>query len=608
MSDTDSITTQEQLEEMNWAIQENRRQSALRDQEIRQRFDPLTVWERKNKQVKAAIRLAYSEEEAIIQNVFGHSIRNQTNYIMTGRPQMGKTGMFNNVLLETGDRSISVVSCDNRDDQVLQLSKRMHLAGIENLKIKEVKVTKAGNIKKEFLKKILHHYDIHKKLTFVLLNNTIQVSKLSVIINQLLRILHVERYQVFHDEADLINKSDKVDSNGPENISKVHKDWIEHFNNIKVFHQLRFVKRMWVSATPENCSLIKDVKAKDVFVLPKHPDYRCQNIFEEWPKENGDALEPLVKEAQRIKRNKSKEVILYCTERLNAAQETISVELCRKVNCPVVSYNGIGNTIFKPGQNPRLNNCDTISDILAELEQDLYTGPVIVVGHALMSRGISFVSSKRGDKPLSATVMFYKGSTTTHAVNIAQRTGRIAGTSRDDVDDRKIYCSKSINECDTNYFANQTAIYRALKKPENKERFVADIMADDEIRGLKKLGRKVDRNELGKANSIYASSCSRSESSSGTSEHTLTDEDWMKKLIIYWFRPNNNDRIKRVFMKMYSNEGYKMLTSEIKTIITTSGPLRSMTNRHISNWDKVFTKDELYHYIKPEAVAFANTL
>jgi hypothetical protein len=528
---------------------------------------------------------------------------------------MGKTGLVNDILNETGAGSISVVSCDNRDDQVRQFSKRMHVAGIENMKIEDVKITRAGNIKKAFLERIVRHYDSQGKLTFVLLNNTAQVAKLSVIINQLLRILVVERYQVFHDEADLINKSDKVDSNGPEKIAKVHKDWIEHFNNIKVFNQLKFIKRVWISATPENCSLIKDVKAKNVFVLPKHPHYRCQNKFEEWPKENCDELEPLIKEVRRIKGQNSKEVILYCTERLNAAQATISLELCRKAKCPVVSYNGLGNTVFKPGQTPRLNRCDSISDILAQLEQDLYTGPVIVVGHALMSRGISFVSSKRGDKPLTATVMFYKGSKTTNAVNIAQRCGRTAGTSRNDIPVRKIYCSKAINDCDTNYFSNQTVIYKVLKKPENKERFVADIMTDDEIRGLKKLGRKVDRNELGKANTIYASSCSRSTSSSGSSRSSAnaSDTEKMTNDVTKWDKPETVSSIAKIFRKIHGSPGNKMLSSEVKQMVLDLGKTNSYYNNltspnHTNKWCLVFSKDSTHHYINPEAVAFANTL
>jgi hypothetical protein len=418
----------------------------------------------------------------------------------------------------------------------------------------------------------------------------------------------------------LINKSDYVEANGPEKIAKVHKDWVEHFNNIKVFHQIKFVKRVWISATPENCSLIKDVKAKHVFVLPQHPNYRTQNIFEEWSnQENTDAL---VAEVERIKEECSKEVILYCTDRLNSGQAEISRDLCRIAKCPVVSYNGSGSIIYKPRQNPRLNKTDAISDILAELEQDFYTGPVIVVGHALMSRGISFVSSKSGEKPLSATVMFYEGSRTAHAVGIAQRIGRISGNSRPDLPDRVLYCSKEIHECYNKYLANQIVIYETLRSPENQERFVSDILVNDEIIGLKELDRKVDRNELGKAITIYSSSCSKSSNLTETtanSDESVSDDDEsadtekMKGLVRRWIKTDNSDSIAKIFRKIYSSPGSKMLSSEVNAIVSSLSKVAQYfgnltSSNHSNKWCLVFSKDSQFHYIRPEAVEFANTL
>jgi hypothetical protein len=624
MTSAASFNAQDKAEQLQMEIEEVRqemaREQAWRIESVMDRLCPVRAWGRENEELKVAIRKALAEKEAVINNVFGHSFKNQSNYIITATTQTGKTKMLTDILGETGMRSISVVSCDNRDDQVQQLSKRLHLAGIENLKIKDIKLTAAGNVKKVFLERILKHYNEHKKLTFVLLNNTSQCSKLSSVINQLFRTLDVERYQVFHDEADLINKSDYVEANGPEKIAKVHKDWVEHFNNIKVFHQIKFVKRVWISATPENCSLIKDVKAKHVFVLPQHPNYRTQNIFEEWSnQENTDAL---VAEVERIKEECSKEVILYCTDRLNSGQAEISRDLCRIAKCPVVSYNGSGSIIYKPRQNPRLNKTDAISDILAELEQDFYTGPVIVVGHALMSRGISFVSSKSGEKPLSATVMFYEGSRTAHAVGIAQRIGRISGNSRPDLPDRVLYCSKEIHECYNKYLANQIVIYETLRSPENQERFVSDILVNDEIIGLKELDRKVDRNELGKAITIYSSSCSKSSNLTETtanSDESVSDDDEsadtekMKGLVRRWIKTDNSDSIAKIFRKIYSSPGSKMLSSEVNAIVSSLSKVAQYfgnltSSNHSNKWCLVFSKDSQFHYIRPEAVEFANTL
>ena len=561
--------------------------------------------------INSSLHQAISEEEILNTNELGNAVRNQRNLIITAPTQIGKTGTLISIIKNNPiPFTVSVVSCDNRSDQLKQLSSRMLRAGVINLMLSDVKMTKSGRIGKVSLEEILYHYEETSSITFVLLNNTAQCSKLNLIMKHLMGLdtFIVVKYQVIHDEADLIHKADEDSVIVPEKVPKVHNDWIDHFNYIKIVKSLRYVKRIWISATPENCSLIKDVKARDVFVLPRdYTKYRAQNKFFEWSTGDNTAL---VREVERIKRLGSKEVILYCTEHLNVAQKEKSLELLSVANCPVVAYNGTGNTVFRPRCKQEHTKNVPISTILAELEEN-YTGPVIVVGFALMSRGISFVSSTICEKPLSATVMFYEGSNTTHAVNIAQRIGRITGNSRFDIKFRRLYCSAAIHDCYRKYMENQTAIYLTLAKPENEHRLVADIFQEG-IPDMVELGRALDRKELKKANTSYTTGASprKTDSSVGSCDD---DEDKMKRLVRSWMKPGAKSDISKIFRAIYASPGSKMLSVDVKNMVedlaraaSFFGNLTELT--HSSKWYLVFSKNQEFHFIKPEALAFAGSL
>ena len=113
-----------------------------------------------------------------------------------------------------------------------------------------------------------------------------------------------------------------------------------------------------------------------------------------------------------------------------------------------------------------------------------------------MDRGISFVSDNRtSGTPASATVMFYTGSNTIHTVSISQRLGRITGSSRPDINRRVVYCSDSIYESFKTYLKNQSTIYNNIRKPENKEVLVSELIKNS---NLEKINRNVDNPKLKK--------------------------------------------------------------------------------------------------------------
>jgi hypothetical protein len=82
----------------------------------------------------------------------------------------------------------------------------------------------------------------------------------------------------------------------------------------------------------------------------------------------------------------------------------------------------------------------------------------------------------------------------------------------------------------------------------------------------------------------------------------------MQKHVKRWLNASVETDISKVFKEAYSNPGCRILTSEISKYIKEVGPIHVMTNPHSRNWNTVFSKDSQFHYIIPEAVAFANSL
>jgi len=118
-----------------------------------------------------------------------------------------------------------------------------------------------------------------------------------------------------------------------------------------------------------------------------------------------------------------------------------------------------------------------------------------------MNRGLSFVG--KGIDPLTATVMFYKAGLNSHAVGMVQKFGRITGSARPDLYNRKIYCSQAAYEDYTGYIENQNAVYNALLDyPELNMTQILGLVVS------RKLNRPVDRPVLKKVNKEYSQNSS----------------------------------------------------------------------------------------------------
>ncbi len=544
---------------------------------------------------------------------------NLKNLIITAPTQTGKTGVIINLIKGSDENCLSIISCDNKNDQLNQLVERLEKNGLVGHALKS---STNASVKK-LIEKFKKAKENGKKIVIVVLNNDSQVKKLSDVMVDLILKLETTSFHVFHDEADLVNKHDHANTiPNDKKQPKVHVQWQALFAKTDRIETLSSLKRIWVSATPENCSILHEVSTNDFFVMPSNENYMGVSQHIQWDGQKEDENEDedednhynedLAYEVRRIKDTGSREAILYCTTRLNINQSQIAVELSKSYNCYSVCYNGRGIDIYKNGIFEN-RSYQSISSAFAFISTG-YNGPVIVVGHELMNRGISFISDKEGDKkPLTATVMFYEGSDTACAVNIVQRIGRITGTSRPDIQRRVVYCNEEIYKCYKDYLDNQKTIYENINNPENSGKHVRDIFKD--TLGLRELGRNIDRPVLKTVNQKYKEATtteSDQDSAYGTDiERSNTEDNIIKKFIIKnvknMMRPSNKTNVAEIFKLVYHSDNNKATVDRVRQELTELNAhytfIDNLTDRgHINRWYLLFKSEGEYIGLTNEAL------
>lgn len=332
--------------------------------------------------------------------------------------------------------------------------------------------------------------------------------------------------------------------------------------------------------------------------MPTPDTYSYVNKHVEW---NGKNDNMILEELNRMKQAKNKEFIIYCDESYNLNQKDKCVEFSKKFKCVAICFNGEGIQINICGKNASnfIEKKDSISVCLEKMSPYAEKYGMIVIGNRLMDRGISFVAA--GKNPYTATSIFYSKGMKTNAVSIAQRFGRITGTSNTVATTRTVFCSKKVYDDYCSYLSNQDFIYACLI--DNRKRLVKDVIST--IKGIKKLSRDVDRKELVKANKSYSDSCSEASSLSdkGNAKINLGK---MKRLVKSWKNPENTTAIARLFREMMLNVG-KITENTAKKILGTS--FRALTNEnHTNDWVYAFRKDNVYIYIKNEAMGYYNSI
>jgi len=569
-------------------------------QEIQQRIETLRFE-----------RTTYQSRVAEIDNIINQKLNeeNETevvtrkrvkNLIITGPTQAGKTArIIQACVAEKNTKKFIVISCDNLKAQLSQMLSRFRGTNIPVFTVTQLNYQEVSSYLKD-----------GKSVVAIILNNEAQVKKIDCFIGDLQLHHDPSSFVFFHDEGDMVNKADDIADLKNNTIAKSHQRWV--FMMDKIGKGDIPAVRAFVTATPENCSYISDIKGKDIIVLPIDVDYRGISEHKVWDKTNLDEIRG---EVERIRHQESREAILYSVYKKNEKQDEIARDFSERFDCVALTFNMKGFKIYEFGRDYEdyaldFSQDDSISLVFQKLVD---AGPVIVVGYNLMNRGISFVGSNLNQsvtsRPLTATTMFVEMGDKSHVVGTVQRLGRGCGTSRPELSTRKVYCSQKMYDDYQNYLKNQRIVFSDLDNPNHRNKTISEIL---EISGeAQKLQNKLDRPGLKKTNTNYDSSCSGNSSDPENIQDTNIDK--MKRLVRRWKNEVNLTTIAKVFRTMVQNNG-TLESSNILNIIrenTQDGSYYTNMTAPVSignNWGLIFRKDGTNHYIKPEALEYYNSL
>jgi hypothetical protein len=194
--------------------------------------------------------------------------------------------------------------------------------------------------------------------------------------------------------------------------------------------------------------------------------------------------------------------------------------------------------------------------------------------------------------------MFYSGGNATHIVGIAQKFGRICGTSRPDIQRRVVYCADSVYEDYKSYLKNQEQIFKKLSGA-GMEMTMAEILA--ESGQALPVRRSLDRPALKIVNKEYSSSSS---STAGSDSDTEYDTNKMHRLVDSWKSGSNNTAVARLFREMIASDGNKMESTLVREIVGANS-YGAVAGRNTSlYWNLIFKKEGRHHYIRREVLSY----
>jgi len=369
---------------------------------------------------------------------------------------------------------------------------------------------------KKFIKKFEENVK-NKKMRMVIfcLDNSSQIEKLTNTLCsttiKLREFQNVSKMVIIHDEADTVTKDRNIDTiQGSQPLS--HKLWIQLLGYFRESMSWIDIKRVFVTATPENCCMLYNVDCTDVIKLEIPPTYiGYKNIICNVFNDDLYVRDILHAEVSRIKREKHCEAILYCLERkIEDGQDIVFDSLRANLKCVVNTYNGNGikcsmRTISQSNKLGKLLNNENIKhhrdgklfefDNLSirkfySLCKKVGETCVVTIGKDLIAHGISYVSEDR-ENPLTATTMIYKPGTTMHAVGICQAIGRITGTARPELT-RRLYAPEDVITTYKRYNENQEMYVEQILRS-NGEITTKSLIEEMRFMSLK---RSIDRKKL----------------------------------------------------------------------------------------------------------------
>ena len=490
------------------------------------------------------------------------------NAIITAPTQVGKSAATRQFIETCFRFNVPViVSTDNKTDQCEQLFTRIQ----NDLSGAEVKMMKV--IDKSFeddFEKCIKNSDL--RFVIFCLDNSAQIKKLIRTFKSVgfdTSFENVTRFAIIHDEADTVTKDSYTDIVRNEQAES-HKKWLELVNIFNSKFCKIDLKRIFVTATPENCCMLYKIDNADLISLEVPHTYRgYKDIQYNVLEDDLDIKDVLEREVQRIKLEETNEVILYCIDRkIQDGQDVVLHNLASYLKCVVNTYNGNGitaifnddkkSTAFKAvlDHNKIAYQRDTNTFSIKTLAiRKFYTlcknigeKCVVTIGKDLIARGISYVSEDTVDL-LTATTMIYKPGMSMHAVGICQTIGRITGCAMPQLQ-RRLYAPQDVIDTYKRYNSNQEAYIKQIAYENGK-------MTKDTINDMQfdKYSRHIDRAKLNLKMHYKI-------------PEQKTDQERMRELINLWW--NADSIIGKILKFVYeSNDG--VTENELKSFIANIG-------------------------------------
>lgn len=443
-----------------------------------------------------------------------------------------------------------IVSTDNKTDQQEQLYYRIQQefagADVTMLRVTDNKFDE--NLRRCIREKV-------KRVVIFCLDNASQIEKLIIQMTsnytRYVEMKDIKRIAIIHDEADTITKDKETDAPS-ENQATSHRKWLELRDLINKNMGVIDLKRVFVTATPENCCMLYNIECPDVMKLEIPSCYTGYKKIEHIAFEDSLQITKLLKkEVERINEGKTYEAILYCIDRKivdghDAVLKSLA-SLAKDVKCIVNTYNGNGITTYirTPTLGQRFEHELKKCDITYTKNQKFYQIKklsirkfytivkkigercVVTIGKDLICRGISYVGENQTE-PITATTMFYKPGNSMHAVGICQTIGRITGCAMPKLR-RRLYAPKDVYDTYINYNKNQELYINSIEKGD-EETITKDII---EELVFNKYNRNIDRMKLNLRMNM------RVPESDEEAEYGSSDEEdeynRMKELIDKWW-------------------------------------------------------------------------
>jgi hypothetical protein len=521
--------------------------------------------------------------------------------------QVGKSAATSELIRTCFQQNVPViVSTDNKNDQCDQLYTRVYNsligANVQMLRVSD------KNFTDDFEKCIKSK---NYRFAVFCLNNSKQISK----IIQAMKVgafnggmSHIKKLAVVHDEADTITKDKEIEIKNDKQAES-HKKWIEFVDMFNTQIGGIDLKRIFITATPENVCMLYNIDNFDVMTLEIPSSYvGYKDLKYSAIDDDLDVKEIIANEVDRIKTQGTYEIILYCVERtIVLGHMNILHSIATEIKCSANTYNGKGISVVfdtkeKSSTFVRILQMEGIKhkvlkDLIEIKEIPIRTfyrlckkageNCMITIGKDLISRGISYVSEDTVD-PLTATTIIYKPGISLHAVGITQTIGRITGCAMPSLE-RRVYAPQDVIDTYKKYCANQELYIAEITKSDSPEltKNIIENMKFDKIK------RDIDRKNLGLRMNFIE------EDSDTAYESDYYDEDKMKRLVKSWIRETNKTQIATLFRDTVANGGC------IEGIDETNCPT---TRRHASGWDLIFERHNDKLIIRKEAMNYYESL